>query len=62
MTAVAAAAVAEAQASGKQLAAAGASRPQQPFTLRLLSTRPAIALLFAQLTAMLCEFNLVAAW
>ena len=34
----------------------------KPFTMRLLTTRPALALLFAQFAGMMCEFNLVSAW
>jgi hypothetical protein len=30
--------------------------------MRLLTTRPALALLFAQFAGMMCEFNLVSAW
>ena len=35
---------------------------RKPFTMRLLTTRPALALLFAQFAGMMCEYNLVSAW
>ena len=35
---------------------------KKPFTMRLLTTKPAMAIFWAQLAGMMCEFNLVSAW